>query len=118
MAVCLPERHENYLCCHECDLIGIPLALCRRTALTCAPPVRWKAQSWLSAWWSTKLQVRWGFWFGRVYYPYGSSAGCVAVEVEQVVEALLEWGGVGDDASGAGSAALGLVEHHGFLDAG
>ena len=44
MAVCLPERHENYLCCHECDLIGIPLALCRRTALTCAPPVRWKAQ--------------------------------------------------------------------------
>ena len=44
MAVCLPERHDKYLCWHECDLMGIPRALCGRTALTCAPPVRWKAQ--------------------------------------------------------------------------
>ena len=43
----LPERHEKYLCWHKCDLMGIPRALCRRTALTCAPPVRWRAQSGL-----------------------------------------------------------------------
>jgi hypothetical protein len=52
-----------------------------------------------------------------VYYPFGSAAGCVAVEFEQVVQPSLGGVEVGDHASGAGSSAVGLVEQHGFLDA-
>ena len=56
-----------------------------------------------------------------VYYPcglVGLAAGCVAVEVEEVVEALLGGVAVGDDAACSGSAAVALVEEDGFFDSG
>ena len=56
-----------------------------------------------------------------MYYPcglVGLAAGCVAVEVEELVEALLGGVVVGDDATCSGSTAVALVEEDGFLDSG
>lgn len=47
-----------------------------------------------------------------------SAVGGVTVEVEQVEQGLLGVGGVGEDVSGAGAAAVALVEQDGLLDPG
>jgi hypothetical protein len=48
-----------------------------------------------------------------------SAGRCVAVDVEQVGQALLGWAHLGEHAPGAGaSLAAVVVEQHGFLDAG
>src|SRR5680860_776624 len=73
--------------------------------------------SWIAGCWWVKVLVSVCFSGARVYYPY-LSGGRMTAQVEGVEQSLLGGIHVGGDASGAGSAALGLVEQDGFLDAG